>query len=930
MLDLNNRHVLIVEQFQTREALQQYMNITTSNQYNADYCYSDLLTVDFLNQYINKQPNWGFNGLGYMVYKRTYARAISDNLKEEWWQTVARCINGAQKIGALYTKEEAERLFDLVFNLKCNFAGRMLWQLGTSTVDKYGLASLLNCFAHETEIITDQGIKKIGDLAGTSVNLMTRNGKYAQSEVKQFGEQFIWLLNLTRGNSKKTIRTTKSHRWFRKSRRGGDERGSSKNVECLTDDLLPGDKLVSTFGQSIKGSIAPSPYGIMSGIVFGDGSVCNNVAQVRLCGDKNAQLIKYFITPKIYNYDGDIIIGNLPKYFKDRPSLDMDKSYLYGWLAGYFATDGSIKKNGQIRLSSANEQNLLFVRDVLTKLGIGYSPIPQQSRVGIGQTVPSVLYSLNIHGSELKEDFFLLGSHRDRYINHTYKDQRDWTVESVVGTTDREPVYCAVVPDTHDFVLESNILTGNCWYTAMREPEDFCFVFDHLMLGGGVGFSVKREDIHELPRIKKGVNIVHEKTKDADFIIPDSRQGWVELYRKTLQAFFKTGKSFTYSSIVVRGAGEPIQGFGGLASGPQILIEGLASICSIFKKREGKKLRSVDVLDINNIIGDIVVSGNVRRSAEIAIGDADDYLYLKAKNWSSGNIPNWRSKSNNSIEADTFDHISNEVWDNGYVIDPKTGVAKGEAYGFINMKLCQKYGRLGEERPDNCDGVNPCAEISLADGEACNLAELYLNNIETPEELFECARLLYKTQKAVWNLPAIYEKTDKIVKKNRRIGLGVTGVCQSLHKLDWLDACYVALREYDKMWSAENNIPESIKLTAVKPSGCVVPSTVIKTEAGDLSMEEIFKQYGDIDLCEKVDEYREWYDLKPFKVYDKNNELQNVTKLFVNGIETTIKITFDDDTVFECTPDHKLLLTTGEWKCAKDLTELDDLQQLIQ
>ena len=105
-----------------------------------------ILSKEFVNQYSNKQPNWGFNGLGYIVYKRTYARLKEDGSTEEWHETIERCINGAQKIGAEYTKEEAEQLFDLVFNLKCNFAGRMLWQLGTSTVDRFGANSLLNCW----------------------------------------------------------------------------------------------------------------------------------------------------------------------------------------------------------------------------------------------------------------------------------------------------------------------------------------------------------------------------------------------------------------------------------------------------------------------------------------------------------------------------------------------------------------------------------------------------------------------------------------------------------------------------------------------------------------------------------------------------------------------------------------------------------------
>jgi len=106
-----------------------------------------IITDDFANQAkYKKQPNWGFNGLGYIVYKRTYARVKENGETEEWNETVQRCINGAQKIGAQYTQAEAERLFDYVYNLKCNFAGRMLWQLGTSTVDRFGANSLLNCW----------------------------------------------------------------------------------------------------------------------------------------------------------------------------------------------------------------------------------------------------------------------------------------------------------------------------------------------------------------------------------------------------------------------------------------------------------------------------------------------------------------------------------------------------------------------------------------------------------------------------------------------------------------------------------------------------------------------------------------------------------------------------------------------------------------
>lgn len=453
-----------------------------------------ILPTSHLEKYKNKPVPWGYNGLGLIVYKRTYSRLKDDNKQEEWGETILRCINGAQEIGAQYSKEEAERLFNYIYNLKCSFAGRMLWQLGTVNIKRFGGNSLLNC-----------------------------------------------------------------------------------------------------------------------------------------------------------------------------------------------------------------------------------------------------------------------------------------------------------------------------WGVCIREIENFCFLFENLMLGGGVGFSVRREDVHEFPKVKEDIKITCQNTKDADFIVPDSREGWVALLRKVLRSYFTNGKSFTYSTILVRGYGEPIKTFGGTASGSGILIDGIEKICKVLENREGKKIRSIDALDISNIIGGIVVSGNVRRSAQVALGDPDDYLYIRAKRWDLGNIPNWRSLSNNTIYCDDYSHISNDIWE-GYV-------GNGEPYGLFNIKLAQKVGRIGEYKKDNCEIINPCGEAMLANMECCNLGELYLNNINSKEELIDCAKLLYKTQKAVNTLKFIHEETTKIVHKNSRIGLGITGICQSLNKLDWLDECYKELKKFDEEWSNKNNLSKSIRLTVIKPSG---------------------------------------------------------------------------------------------------------------
>ena len=354
---------------------------------------------------------------------------------------------------------------------------------------------------------------------------------------------------------------------------------------------------------------------------------------------------------------------------------------------------------------------------------------------------------------------------------------------------------------------------NNCYFTNIESVDDFELLFDYLMLGGGVGFSVERSKIHNLPKVKTGVSITHERTNDADIIVPDSRQGWRRLLHAVLKSYFETGKSFTFSTILIREFGAKLKTFGGTASGPGALVDGIEDISKVMKNREGKKLRSVDVLDICNIVGRIVVSGSSRRSAQIAIGDPDDILFLRAKNWANGDIPAWRANSNNSIYADYYDHIMPEFW-KGY-----TG--NGEPYGLVNRRLARKHGRIGDNRPDNSvEGFNPCAEIALADGESCNLATIFLPNVRSYEEFTEISRLLYKLQKQITRLTYPYEKTTQIVSKNARLGQSITGILQSSEEqLSWLKKGYEELDDFDKFFSNANGLPRSVRLTTVQPSG---------------------------------------------------------------------------------------------------------------
>ena len=354
---------------------------------------------------------------------------------------------------------------------------------------------------------------------------------------------------------------------------------------------------------------------------------------------------------------------------------------------------------------------------------------------------------------------------------------------------------------------------NNCYFTNIESIEDFELLFDYLMLGGGVGFSVERAKIHDLPKVKSGVTITHERSNDADIIVPDSRQGWRRLLHAVLKSYFETGKSFSYSTILIREYGAPLKTFGGTASGPGALIDGVADISKVLENRVGKKLRSIDVLDICNIIGRIVVSGSSRRSAQIAIGDPDDVLFLRAKNWSTGTVPAWRANSNNSIYADHYDEIMPELW-KGYD-------GSGEPYGLVNRRLARKFGRLGAAKQDSTiEGYNPCAEIALGDGESCNLSTIFLPNVESLDQLTDISYLLYKTQKRITRMNYPYEKTTKIVQKNARLGQSVTGILQCpAEKISWLDPAYKALEALDATYSKDNGLPVSVRLTTVQPSG---------------------------------------------------------------------------------------------------------------
>ncbi len=782
------------------------------------------LNETFIEDYKGKQPSFG--PLGYITYKRTYARIIEDeNRKEEFWETIRRVVEGCYSIQKEHciklslpwsdakAQKSAQTMFKKIWDFKFLPPGRGLWMMGTEFIARHGSMSLNNCFAAETEVITREGIKKLGDLVDTTQILLSKNGKWIEAPVKSFGKQKLVKLTVKRNKEKKNIFCTPDHRWFAKSRKIGHR--NKGNFECKTSELEEFYNLAYMFSRNIGSpDLRPSPIGIARGISFGDGTMNH----LYLCGEKDKELQKYFpLNEKTFDPNkcegGAIRISNLPRYWKTFPPLDEDSSYLYGWLAGYFAADGSCDVNGQIRISSSNLDNILFVRDVCSILGIGYYAILAENRLSNLTNEEFTMYRIRLMASTLKENFFLLSKHKDNFVKS--KEKRFWQVVSVEDTDRYEKVYCATVPETHSFVLEGNILTGNCGFAStedidLKYSKAFEFVMDALMLGVGVGFDTKGAGKFKINKPQEG---------NFDYQIPDSREGWVEALKLVLEAYFLGKQVPIFDFSLIRPAGKPIRGFGGIASGPSPLKEMLEDIQNILEARVGQPITSVDIVDIMNYIGKCVVAGNVRRSAEIALGDPTDLDFVTCKQ-DQEKLYSHRWASNNSVFAVKgldYSFIANQIAVNG---EP----------GIFWLENAKTYSRMGD-KPDYKDkkaaGVNPCGEQSLESFELCCLVETFPSRHDSYKEFQETLKYAYLYAKSVTLVNTHWQETNAVMLKNRRMGISQTGIIEAFVKygrrslLEWCDKGYKYLQELDEQYSGWLCIPKSIKLTTVKPSGTV-------------------------------------------------------------------------------------------------------------
>jgi adenosylcobalamin-dependent ribonucleoside-triphosphate reductase len=367
----------------------------------------------------------------------------------------------------------------------------------------------------------------------------------------------------------------------------------------------------------------------------------------------------------------------------------------------------------------------------------------------------------------------------------------------------------------------------NCAMVSTRDIDRndpgslFAWVMDALMLGIGVGFDTLGQD--------KQMSIYAPTEPASTYEIPDTREGWVESVRLLINSFLRQNQpiqEFNYD--LIRPLGAPIKGFGGVASGPAPLIDLHTRIRNVIGSRAGEALDSRAIVDIVNLIGTCVVSGNVRRSATLALGTPEDEGFINLKNPEAfpernsydPEKPGWAWMSNNSIAAEVgtkYEDYVDLIADNG---EP----------GFIWLDVARNYGRLADA-PDYKDtrimGFNPCAEQPLESYELCTLVEVHLNRHESKEDFLKTLKFAYLYGKTVTLMPTHWQQTNGIMQRNRRIGTSLTGIAAFAdeHGLpvirEWMDEGYSTIRKYDHSYSEWLCVRESVRVTTVKPSGSV-------------------------------------------------------------------------------------------------------------
>jgi len=405
---------------------------------------------------------------------------------------------------------------------------------------------------------------------------------------------------------------------------------------------------------------------------------------------------------------------------------------------------------------------------------------------------------------------------------------------------------------------------NNCAFVSTEDidaelSKSFGFLMDMSMLGVGVGFDTKGAG---------KIDVVKPEGSPELIQVDDSREGWVEAITCLIDSYLDEGSLPVEIDVAnVRPYGAPINGFGGVASGPEPLVHGFNGIKDILESRAAKNdrlLTSTDIVDIMNIIGKIVVAGNVRRTAEIAFGEPEDNDFMEMKNWETAGVETgsiappelevespedykaynefkdrdviakkyadkpwsykfggWRWASNNSIFAKVGQDYTAAA----------ASIAKSGEPGFAWLDNMQKFSRMkdpADHKDHRVKGGNPCLEQSLESYELCCLVETFPAKHESYWDYQRTLKFAYLYAKTVTLMATHWNETNDVIKRNRRIGCSQSGIQEAIEKFgrrkyldEYCDRAFTYIQYADRKYSEWLGVPLSRKSTSIKPSGTV-------------------------------------------------------------------------------------------------------------
>lgn len=584
-----------------------------------------------------------------------YAKYLPELKRRETWEELVTRNKQMHQKKYPHITNEIEDAYKYVYAKKILPSMRSL-QFGGKPIE-ISPNRIYNCFGRETEFITEYGLKSFKDFEdGDEIRVLTHTGTYKKAVVRNYGKQVLWTTTFKRGRSTKTIRVTDNHRWLLYD-------GSETTNLQLNQPLYPTTK-VDSFDYNSATPMERLYW--CYGYVFGDGTTLkksgeDKYSMVRLCGNDALQFLYRFKemgfeTSTSNSLEGDIMVYT-GKYLKTAPSIEVDGlPMIKAFMDGYLSADGSknpdwyennsLSKYKAIQSSQKDHQE--FLEKYLDVCG--YYITNKEDLTGqitnYGVRPETYRYGITTH----------IGS----------RPNTAWSATEFRPVASEEDVWCLEVEEDRSFVLGGGIVTGNCGYLPVDDWRAFSEIMFLLLGGTGVGFSVQKHHIEELPEIRKP-----NPSRFRRYLIGDSIEGWADAIKILMRSYFEgmSTPEFDYSDIRPKGA--LLVTSGGKAPGPQPLKDCVHNIKKILDaKEDGSKLEPIECHDIVCFIADAVLTGGIRRAALISLFSLDDEEMLSAKSGAWWELNPQRGRANNSavilrhkITEDKFFHLWKKIED---------------------------------------------------------------------------------------------------------------------------------------------------------------------------------------------------------------------------------------------------------------------------